>query len=51
VKLICSRDRYHRFSNGWTTFAKEIGLKDGDVCIFELINPAILLLQVHVFKS
>ncbi|QCE08669.1 hypothetical protein DEO72_LG9g3698 [Vigna unguiculata] len=51
VKLICCREKYDLFSSGWPKFAKESNLEDGDVCVFELINPAIPQLQVHVFRS
>ncbi|XP_058783946.1 B3 domain-containing transcription factor VRN1-like, partial [Vicia villosa] len=38
-----------RLSAGWSLFARESGLKPGDVCIFELINKEDLVFKVHVF--
>ncbi|XP_017413767.1 B3 domain-containing transcription factor VRN1 isoform X2 [Vigna angularis] len=51
VKLICCREKYDVFSSGWSKFAKESNLEVDDVCIFELIDPAIPMLRVHVVKS
>ncbi|XP_068490434.1 B3 domain-containing transcription factor VRN1-like [Phaseolus vulgaris] len=51
VKLLSGGDRYDRFSSGWSIFAKESKLEVGDICIFELVEPAGPLLRVHVFRS
>ncbi|XP_061364739.1 B3 domain-containing transcription factor VRN1-like [Gastrolobium bilobum] len=42
---------FTRFSSGWSLFATESKLRAGDVCIFELIDKEVPLLEVHVFKS
>ncbi|KAK1559591.1 hypothetical protein Q3G72_016188 [Acer saccharum] len=36
---------------GWSTFSKENNLKEGDVCLFELIRKEDILLKVSVFHS
>lgn len=51
VKLLSGGDRYDRFCSGWSIFAKESKLEVGDICIFELVEPAGPLLRVHVFRS
>ncbi|CAJ1977621.1 unnamed protein product [Sphenostylis stenocarpa] len=52
VKLIPYHDfRAHKFSGGWSLFAKENKLQPGDVCVFELINMEDLVFKVHVFKQ
>lgn len=38
--------RRHYFSGGWAPFARYNNLKQGDVCIFELVNKDEM--QVHV---
>lgn len=38
-----------RLSAGWSLFARESGLKHGDVCVFELINKEDLVFKVHIF--
>ncbi|XP_061366246.1 B3 domain-containing transcription factor VRN1-like [Gastrolobium bilobum] len=40
---------FNRFSSGWSLFATESKLRAGDVCIFELIDKQVPLLEVHVF--
>ncbi|KAK7343348.1 hypothetical protein VNO77_12013 [Canavalia gladiata] len=38
-------------SAGWTLFARQNQLLQGDVCVFELISTQDLLFQVHVFRN
>jgi hypothetical protein len=51
VKLLRSYESKNgrRLSAGWYLFARESGLKSGDVCVFELINKKDLVFKVHVF--
>ncbi|EXC35446.1 B3 domain-containing transcription factor VRN1 [Morus notabilis] len=39
----------YKFSRGWYAFAKEMSLRPGDVCIFELIDRNKLVLKVSIF--
>lgn len=38
------------FCGGWTAFAKENCLGEGDVCIFELMEMNDIVLRVHIFR-
>ncbi|XP_061336822.1 B3 domain-containing transcription factor VRN1-like isoform X2 [Gastrolobium bilobum] len=40
-----------KFSSGWSVFARESKMVDGDVCLFELINREEAVLDVHIFRS
>ncbi|KAI3917209.1 hypothetical protein MKX01_026397 [Papaver californicum] len=40
---------YGMLTSGWTQFASDNHLKDGDVCVFELIDKKSFRMQVHVF--
>ncbi|KAK7411200.1 hypothetical protein VNO78_02632 [Psophocarpus tetragonolobus] len=47
VQMIRVRGKnYDLFSSGWSVFAKESKLQDGDICIFELTDPSSPLLEV-----
>ncbi|BFG41290.1 hypothetical protein CerSpe_275640 [Prunus speciosa] len=49
VKLIFRR--YNgQLSAGWRAFSKENSLKEGDVCIFELIDTNNVALVVNIFR-
>ena len=37
-------------STGWFSFARENGLKPGDVCLFELINSDDIVMKVSIAK-
>lgn len=50
VKLYIS-DSYHRFSSGWSLFAKETNLEAGDICILDLIDPDLPLFEAHITKA
>lgn len=41
----------HRFCKGWSKFAHENSLCGGDVCVFELINEAQMLLKVCIHRA
>ncbi|RHN67483.1 putative transcription factor B3-Domain family [Medicago truncatula] len=51
VKLLRSYEGKNgrRLSAGWYLFARESGLKSGDVCVFELINKKDLVFKIHVY--
>ncbi|XP_050209775.1 B3 domain-containing transcription factor VRN1-like [Mercurialis annua] len=51
VKLIINRASYGWLSAGFSLFGKENCLKEGDVCIFELMNAEMLLLKVSIFRN
>lgn len=38
-------------SGGWCPFAKEHGLQENDICIFELTDSENLQFNVHIFKA
>jgi len=44
-------DSYGRFTRGWYDFAKECGLKVGDVCELELIDKKKVLFKVSIVAS
>ena len=35
---------------GWKPFARDDGIKEGDVCVFELINRMEVVLKVSIFR-
>lgn len=39
------------FGAGWARFAQDNKLNVGDVCVFELINPARKLFNVFMFRA
>ncbi|KAK3195652.1 hypothetical protein Dsin_026962 [Dipteronia sinensis] len=39
------------FTHGWSAFAKDKNLKDGDICMFELISEKNIVLKVSVFST
>ncbi|XP_074351556.1 B3 domain-containing transcription factor VRN1-like [Apium graveolens] len=51
-EVMCSvrRDRC-RFARGWKQFAEDNLLSVGDICVFELVNTAQLLLNVYVYRA
>ncbi|CAK8571318.1 unnamed protein product [Lathyrus sativus] len=52
IKLLCySNMKSGQFCRDWNQFQKENNLKDGDVCVFELIKNNHALFQVHIFRS
>lgn len=48
VNLITYGKHSAKFSGGWASFATEHCLKEGDVCIFELLEMNDFLLKVHI---
>ncbi|ONI36291.1 hypothetical protein PRUPE_1G579400 [Prunus persica] len=49
VTLIFHPQNY-RFSAGWGAFEKANWLKEGDICIFELMDKKNLALEVNIFR-
>ncbi|XP_015574597.2 B3 domain-containing transcription factor VRN1 isoform X3 [Ricinus communis] len=47
VRCVC-RNRGAKLSKGWTEFAWDNNLEEGDVCVFELINMNVL--KVTIFR-
>lgn len=43
------RKGYHAFCGGWKQFVKDNKLKEGDVCVFQLVNTNEL--KVSVFDN
>lgn len=39
-----------KFSTGWTTFAIDTSLSEGDVCVFELIKKNPMVFEVSIFR-
>ncbi|KAI3857049.1 hypothetical protein MKX03_015421 [Papaver bracteatum] len=51
VRYLSSSPNYRRISHGWRKFVADNGLKEGDVCIFELLNHGISFeMNVHIFR-
>ncbi|KAJ4965908.1 hypothetical protein NE237_017757 [Protea cynaroides] len=50
IRCIINHDNC-RFGSGWAKFAKKNNIKEGDVCVFELIKRNETLLKVSIFKS
>ncbi|XP_062014978.1 B3 domain-containing protein REM13-like [Rosa rugosa] len=50
VNLISSEPCSTSICGGWAAFSKENCLREGDVCIFELIEMNDIVLQVHIFR-
>lgn len=50
VTCLASLDRY-RFGGGWLQFAQGNSLSLGDVCVFELVDHAQLLLNVFIYRA
>ncbi|XP_040369495.1 B3 domain-containing protein LOC_Os12g40080 [Rosa chinensis] len=50
VNLISSKPCSTSICGGWAAFAKENCLREGDVCIFELIEMNDIVLKVHIFR-
>lgn len=48
VKLLRYPSKYV-LSGGWNSFARENSLRQGDVCIFELINRNQVVMKVSIF--
>lgn len=36
--------------SGWSRFAKDNELRDGDVCVLELVHPERVVFRVHLFR-
>ena len=51
VTIRVTRLGYLTFGNGWNNFSKHCHLKEGDVCLFELIKYRGFTLKVSVFSS
>ena len=39
-----------RLSKGWNEFVEEKNLKEGDVCVFELVQREDVVLKVSIFQ-
>lgn len=50
VKLVHAPNNRTTFSAGWGKFAKDSALKEGDVCVFELIKRVDVVLKVSAFR-
>lgn len=50
VRCIVYQNRY-RFGKGWKQFAGGNSLSLGDVCVFELVNQAQMLLKVFIYRA
>ncbi|KAI3966128.1 hypothetical protein MKW92_019969 [Papaver armeniacum] len=51
VRYVSTSPHYRRISHGWRKFVADNGLKEGDVCIFELLNHGISFeMNVHIFR-
>ena len=44
-------ESYVRFSSGWGTFLGENGLKDGDKCLFEMVNTEHCVFKVSFSRN
>ncbi|MCL7052189.1 hypothetical protein MKW94_021466 [Papaver nudicaule] len=51
VKYIFRAPTERRLSQGWNKFAADNDLKEGDVCVFELIDREKIELNVHIFRQ
>ncbi|CAN6316578.1 unnamed protein product [Urochloa humidicola] len=50
--VIYSKRRRWYLMGGWSTFARENGLRVGDICLFELKkNEEELTMKVHIISS
>lgn len=45
-----TQQRRPSLGNGWSRFAKENELRDGDVCVLELVHPVRVEFRVHLFR-
>lgn len=49
----CIYDEFRRgarLGRGWTKFIRRYKLKEGDVCVFELIRSNVITINVIVFR-
>ncbi|KAM4118026.1 hypothetical protein ACB094_02G169700 [Castanea mollissima] len=51
VKLLVYPRASYKLSAGWSAFMKENTLKEGDVCIFELIKRDDIVFKVNIFRG
>ena len=51
VKLLVYPRASYKFSAGWSAFMKENTLKEGDVCVFELIKRDDAVFKVNIFRG
>ncbi|KAJ6892028.1 B3 domain-containing transcription factor VRN1-like [Populus alba x Populus x berolinensis] len=51
IQINRNRCRYLSISKGWNEFSQENNLKEGDVCVFELINKEKFVLKVAFFRE
>lgn len=50
VKVLTYENQKSKLSAGWPAFVKDNALLEGDVCVFELINRSVVVLEVHIFR-
>ena len=50
VNLVPQKKCSISICGGWVAFAKENCLREGDVCIFELMEMNDIVLKVHIFR-
>ena len=51
VKLLVYPRASYKLSAGWSAFMKENTLKEGDVCVFELIKRDDVVFKVNIFRG
>lgn len=51
IQINRNQCRYLSISKGWNEFSQENNLKEGDVCVFELINKEKFVLKVAIFRE
>ena len=49
VRCVCT-SQGAKLSKGWTEFAWDNNLEEGDVCVFELVNANMKVLKVTIFR-
>ncbi|KAI3983606.1 hypothetical protein MKX01_000618 [Papaver californicum] len=47
----CIRDYGAQLSNGWTSLRRDLGLTEGDICVFELLKGKDTEMRVSVFRE
>lgn len=51
VRCIKHKGRYLCLSKGWKQFVRDNGLKEGDVCVFEVVQFGGIILKVSIFRG
>ncbi|MCL7030604.1 hypothetical protein MKW94_009244, partial [Papaver nudicaule] len=50
VRYVFTAPTERRLSQGWRKFAADNDLKEGDVCIFELVDREKIEMNAHIFR-